>query len=175
MRLLFLISYSLAPKIKSYLKYFSDKNSQKQSLWCSQLSLKIDFLEAFSMLSQLNSVLWWIAIQQGVELRQMLPWFLRHKKILQIWSCPTVIIKMTFRDTATIWREIIHSIGQAHNMFSPIYEFFLPNIWFFHPIFRFWFLVTFGKKVTKILRNLCLHFARQDGQNGRKPERKSSN
>ena len=143
MRLLFLISYSLAPKIKSYLKYFSDKNSQKQSLWCSQLSLKIDFLEAFSMLSQLNSVLWWIAIQQGVELRQMLPWFLRHKKILQIWSCPTVIIKiMTFRDTATIWREIIHSIGQIHNMFSRIYEFFLPNICFSSSyIFVFWFLV----------------------------------
>ena len=118
----FLIFYSLASKIESYLKYFLDKNSQKQSLWSSQLSLKIDFLEAFSMLSQLNSVLWWIAIRQGVELRQMLPWFLRHMKI-QIWSCPTVIIKMTFRDTATIWREIIHSIGQAHNMFSRIYEY----------------------------------------------------
>ena len=25
---------------------------------------------------------------------------------------------------------------------------------------------------TKILRNLCLHFARQDGQDGKKPERK---
>ena len=32
----------------------------------------------------------------------------------------------------------------------------------------FWFLVTFGNKVTKILFNLCLHFARQDGQNGKK-------
>ena len=38
---------------------------------------------------------------------------------------------------------------------------------FVHPIFRFWFLVTFGNKVTKILRNLCLHFARQDGQDGK--------
>ena len=27
--------------------------------------------------------------------------------------------------------------------------------------FHFWFLVTFGNKVTKILRNLCLHFARK--------------
>ena len=35
---------------------------------------------------------------------------------------------------------------------------------FIHPIFRFWFLVTFGDEVTKILRNLCLHFARQDRQ-----------
>ena len=46
---------------------------------------------------------------------------------------------------------------------------------FVHPIFRFWFLVTFGDEVTKILRNLCLHFARQDGQDGEKPERKSCN
>ena len=39
---------------------------------------------------------------------------------------------------------------------------------FVHPIFRSWFLITFGDKVTKILCNLCLHFARQDGQGGRK-------
>ena len=38
----------------------------------------------------------------------------------------------------------------------------------FIPFFVFGFLVTFGNKVTKILRNLCLHFARQDGQNGKK-------
>ena len=36
----------------------------------------------------------------------------------------------------------------------------------------FWFLVTFGDEVTKILRNLCLHFARQYGQEGKKKERK---
>ena len=42
---------------------------------------------------------------------------------------------------------------------------------FIYPIFRFWFLVTFGDEVTKILRDLCLHFARQNGQdekNGKK-------
>ena len=39
---------------------------------------------------------------------------------------------------------------------------------FVRPIFRFWFLVTFGDKVTKILSNLCLHFARQDGQDRKK-------
>ena len=33
---------------------------------------------------------------------------------------------------------------------------------------RFWFLVTFGNKVTKILCDLCLHLARQDGQDGKK-------
>ena len=33
---------------------------------------------------------------------------------------------------------------------------------------HFLFLVTFGDKVMKILRNLCLHFARQDGQDGKK-------
>ena len=42
------------------------------------------------------------------------------------------------------------------------------HICFVYPIFRFWFLVTFGEEVTKILRNLCLHFARQDGQDRKK-------
>ena len=28
---------------------------------------------------------------------------------------------------------------------------------FIHPIFHFWFLVTFGNKITTILYNLCLH------------------
>ena len=36
------------------------------------------------------------------------------------------------------------------------------------PSSYFWFLVTFGDKVTKILHNLCLHFARQDGQDRKK-------
>ena len=44
-------------------------------------------------------------------------------------------------------------------------EQFTPGeVCFIHPIFRFWFLVTFGDEVMKISRNLCLHFARQDGQ-----------
>ena len=41
----------------------------------------------------------------------------------------------------------------------------------YHFIFRFWFLITFGDEVMKIIRNLCLHFAkqdRQDGKNGKK-------
>ena len=38
----------------------------------------------------------------------------------------------------------------------------------FIPFFVFGFWVTFGDKVTKIVRNLCLHFARQDGQDGKK-------
>ena len=33
--------------------------------------------------------------------------------------------------------------------------------------FHFWFLVTFGDEITKILRNLCLHFERQNGQDGK--------
>ena len=32
----------------------------------------------------------------------------------------------------------------------------------------FWLLVTFGDEVKKILCNLCLHFARQNRQDGRK-------
>ena len=39
---------------------------------------------------------------------------------------------------------------------------------FVHPIFGFWFLVTFGNEATKILHNLCLHFAKHDGQDGKK-------
>ena len=39
---------------------------------------------------------------------------------------------------------------------------------FVHPIFGFWFLVTFDYKATKIRKfYLCLHFARQDGQDGK--------
>ena len=41
---------------------------------------------------------------------------------------------------------------------------------YLHPIFRFWFWITFGNKVTKIkkLHILSLHFARQDGQERKK-------
>jgi hypothetical protein len=35
--------------------------------------------------------------------------------------------------------------------------------------FSFLVFVTFGDEVTKILLNLCLHFARHDGQGGKKP------
>ena len=42
------------------------------------------------------------------------------------------------------------------------------KVCFVHPKFHFWFLVTFGNEVTKILHNLCLHFARQDPKDGRK-------
>jgi hypothetical protein len=41
---------------------------------------------------------------------------------------------------------------------------FIPFLVFGH----FWQL---SYENTKILRNLCLHFARQDGQDGKKPER----
>ena len=39
---------------------------------------------------------------------------------------------------------------------------------FAHPIFGFWFLVTFGNEVSKILRNLCLHFASDQNTKRRK-------
>ena len=44
---------------------------------------------------------------------------------------------------------------------------------FVHPIFGFWFLVTFEDEVMKIFRNLCLHFARQDGQEGKKKQKEN--
>ena len=40
-------------------------------------------------------------------------------------------------------------------------------------LFRFSFFISFGDKVTKILRNLCLHFARQDGQDRKKNQKKN--
>ena len=43
----------------------------------------------------------------------------------------------------------------------------LVKFYFIHPIFVFCFLVTFGNEFTKILCNLYLHFARQDGQDGK--------
>ena len=39
------------------------------------------------------------------------------------------------------------------------------NQCFVHSIFRFWFIATFDVKVTQILRNLYLHFVRQEGRN----------
>ena len=37
------------------------------------------------------------------------------------------------------------------------------------------FIVTFGDEVTKIFHNLCLHFARQDGQGNKKWEENHAN
>ena len=39
---------------------------------------------------------------------------------------------------------------------------------FVHSIFRFWFIATFDVKVTQILRNLYLHFVRQEGRKKKK-------
>ena len=47
------------------------------------------------------------------------------------------------------------------------------NKCFVHPIFLSWFLVTFGNEVTKILHNLCLHFARQGVQDEKKSRNQS--
>ena len=41
-----------------------------------------------------------------------------------------------------------------------------------HPIFCFWYLVTFGDdKNTKISHNRSLHFSMQDGQDGKKQKK----
>ena len=34
-------------------------------------------------------------------------------------------------------------------------------------------MVPFGDEVTKVLRNLCLHFARQDGQDEKKKQKEN--
>ena len=44
----------------------------------------------------------------------------------------------------------------------------------FIPFFPFWFLVTFGDEVTKILQ-ITLHFARQDGQDGKNGTHRKEN
>ena len=59
---------------------------------------------------------------------------------------------------------------RSSDSFRPIHKLLRGvsvHLYFVHPIFRFWFWVTFADKVMKILRNLCLHFARQDGQDGK--------
>ena len=45
----------------------------------------------------------------------------------------------------------------------------------FIPFFVFCHFWQQGYEITKILHNLCLYFARQDGQDGKKTERKSRN
>ena len=52
--------------------------------------------------------------------------------------------------------------------------YYLGLMCFIHPIFRFWLLVIFGDEVMKILCNLCLHFARQDGQDEKWKENHTS-
>ena len=65
-------------------------------------------------------------------------------------------------DLHALWYQSFHEIAFEFSYFcSIIVSCFLV---FGH----FWQL---SYKNTKILRNLCLHFAKQDGQNGRKPEK----
>ena len=59
---------------------------------------------------------------------------------------------------------------KQYNIFMPFFSF--NNICFVHPIFRFWSLLARSYKNTKILHNLCIHFARQDGQAGKKSNKK---
>ena len=61
----------------------------------------------------------------------------------------------------------MRSFSQNGDIFCFINQFFC----FVHPIFRFLFFVTFDDEVTKIQKyyiiDLCLYFARQDGQDGK--------
>ena len=41
-----------------------------------------------------------------------------------------------------------------------------------HPIFCVWSLLATKLQKYELLRNLCLHFERQDGQDGKKPGKK---
>ena len=68
------------------------------------------------------------------------------------------------------WRKVAIKHVNFHLKTKTVFPKILKeatNQCFFHFIFRFWFLVTFENAVMKILRNLCLHFARQDGQDGK--------
>ena len=69
-------------------------------------------------------------------------------------------ILCTILDTMKTW-IISHIDGRSLRQGNRKY------LCFVHPIFCFWFLVTFGDEVTKILHDLCLDFARQDGQDGK--------
>ena len=57
---------------------------------------------------------------------------------------------------------------KVHNSFFFVTALQFSDIYFGH----FW---RRSYKNTKVLRHLCLNFASQDGQDGKKPERKSRN
>ena len=58
--------------------------------------------------------------------------------------------------------------NSSPNYLTCMFLIFMPISVWFSPFLVFWFWVTFGDKVTKILRNPCLHFPRQDGQDWKK-------
>ena len=70
---------------------------------------------------------------------------------------------------STIYNTLVHYLLFSFVPFSK-----LPMVWenqtesnrikvlLLNPKFHFWYLITFGKEVVKILQNLCLHFARKD-------------
>ena len=46
-------------------------------------------------------------------------------------------------------------------------------MYFVHPIFCVWSLLATKLQKYEILRNLCLHFERQDGQDGKKTRKEN--
>jgi hypothetical protein len=64
-----------------------------------------------------------------------------------------------------------NDISVVCQFLSAYHTLFYSIFCFVHPIFRFWFLVFFGYEVTKILHNLCLHFAKQDRQDEKTEEK----
>ena len=73
--------------------------------------------------------------------------------------------------------------GEAHHIISrflnlQIYEFFLRfffNKCFVHPIFRFWFLVTFGDEVTKIGKYYVIFVYILQGKMGKTKKNRNEN
>ena len=83
-------------------------------------------------------------------------------------NCVAVLVSVSlhlldhrlYTKAATVYSRAYKFVRNAQTKHSS------EHLCFVHPILRFWFLVTLGNKVSKILRNLSLHFARQDEQEG---------
>ena len=82
------------------------------------------------------------------------------------------LVGVTPKYLTTINRSSFETFGLGSQVpVRKVIRYIFPILYFVHPIFCYRFLVTFGDQVTKIrkiLRNLSLHFASKDGQDGKK-------
>lgn len=124
--------------------------------------------------------------QSVSEFLSIVIWMLKKRKkqtkLTQISSSPLLLLQFTENwlvrpryDLAVKKWLHIHflSLTFCINCSSSKNVIFVSFIPFF--VFGFWSLLATSNENSKILRNLCLHFARQNGRDGKKPERKSRN
>ena len=82
------------------------------------------------------------------------------------------MVKFCKKRVPTITEHVSNTVSSNGFVDQFIYQMFRSSHFSFLVFGHFW---RQSYKNTKILRNLCLHFARQDGQDGKNQERKSHN